>query len=114
MNTTSIGRRAENAAVIYLEDQSFLVIDQNWRKPQCEIDIVAKKNNRIYFVEVKYRKSTEFGGGLDYITSKKQKQMHFAASTWCTYNNWAGDYCLSAIEVTGNNFIVSEFIEDIF
>jgi putative endonuclease len=113
MNTTSTGRQAEDAAANFLKDHGFSILCQNWRKPQCEIDIVAKKKNRIYFVEVKYRKSTDFGGGLDYITPKKQKQMQFAATTWCAYNNWTGDFCLSAIEVTGSEFAVTEFLEDI-
>lgn len=113
MSSTSTGRKAEDAAVEYLRRKGYKILDQNWRKPQCEIDIVAKKNNRIYFVEVKYRKSDDFGGGLEYITPKKQKQMDFAAKMWCAHNNWTGDFSLSAVEVTGPTMTMTEFLSEI-
>jgi ribonuclease HII len=113
MSTTSIGRQAEDAAALYLKQKGYKIIDQNWRTRWCEIDIVAKKDNIVIFVEVKYRKSDDFGGGLEYITPKKQKQMVFAAEFWVSSNTWKGDYNLSAIEVTGPKFEITEFLEDI-
>lgn len=113
MTTTSTGKAAEDAATEYLRQKKYKIIDRNWRTRQCEIDIVAKKKNTIYFIEVKYRKSADFGSGLDYITPKKQKQMAFAAIMWVSAHDYDGDYKLSAVEVTGSNFFITEFIEDI-
>ena len=111
MSTTSTGRAAEDAAAAFLREQGYKVLDQNWRTRWCEIDIVAKKDNVVSFVEVKYRKSTDFGSGLDYVTPKKQQQMAFAAQFWVSSHNWSGDYNLSAVEVTGPNLEITEFIE---
>jgi Holliday junction resolvase-like predicted endonuclease len=88
-------------------------LNQNWRTKWCEIDIVAQKTQTIYFVEVKYRKSAAWGSGLEYITSKKLKQMQFAAMFWVTENNWDGDYSLAAVEVTGPAFKITNFLPEV-
>ena len=113
MTHTSIGRKAEQVALNELRSQGYIVIKQNWRTRRCEIDLVALKNNIIYFVEVKYRQSTEHGSGLEYITKTKYKQMLFAAETWIAENNWDGDYRLAAIELTGNDFLVTNLLTEI-
>ncbi len=113
MTTFVSGRQAEAAAAQYLKDQGFKVLDQNWRTRWCEIDIVAQKAKTIYFVEVKYRRSDAFGGGLDYITPKKLEQMTFAAEMWVSQNRWSGDYQLSALEVSGADLQISNFVTDL-
>lgn len=113
MSTTSTGRAAEDAAAAYLKNLGYKILDQNWRTRWCEIDIVVKKDDAVSFVEVKYRKSDEFGGGLQYITPAKQKQMAFAAQFWVSSNNWDGDYNLAAVEVTGPEFEITEFLDSI-
>lgn len=110
--STSVGRQAEDAAASYLSNKGFTILEQNWRTRACEIDVVAKKDTRVYFVEVKYRSSTRQGSGLDYITPKKLKQMQFAAESWVNEQKYTGDYSLSAIEVSGG-FRVAIFIESI-
>lgn len=111
--STDTGRQAEDAAAEYLSSKKFEILSQNWRTRWCEIDIVAKKKKIIYFVEVKYRKRADFGGGLDYITPTKLKQMKFAAEFWISNNNWSGDYRISAIEVSGSSFEITEFLENL-
>lgn len=113
MTNFAHGRAAENAAANYLVQQGFKVIDQNWRRRMCEIDIVARKDDVIYFVEVKYREHGYQGTGLEYITPTKLKQMTFAASMWVSENNWNEDYNLSAIEVAGSDYAVTEFIDSV-
>lgn len=108
MTTYVSGRQAEAVAAQYLKDQGFKVLGQNWRTRWCEIDIVAQKAKTIYFVEVKYRKSDAFGGGLDYITPKKLKQMEFAAEMWVSQNRWTGDYQMLAIAIDGNQIELIE------
>lgn len=113
MTTTSTGRQAEAKAVKYLKQDSFTVLEQNWRTRYCEIDIIAQKDKTIYFVEVKYRATDSWGGGLDYITPNKLKQMGFAAEVWVSANKWQHDYQLAAIEVSGKDFEVTNFLVDL-
>ena len=113
MSTTDTGRQAEDAAAAFLEQQGCKIVARNWRTRMCEIDIIARKKNNVYFCEVKYRRSTAQGSGLDYITSKKLEQMRFAAESWVHANAYSGDYQLCAIEASGTDFAVTAFVEDL-
>jgi putative endonuclease len=113
-NTTETGRKAEQAARAYLEMRGFKILEQNWRRPRCEIDIVAEKDGVRQFVEVKYRFSDEQGGGLEAITAAKLKQMRRAAETYVQENKYQGEYLLSAVEIAGSSFAVLGFIENVF
>ncbi len=48
-----IGEMGENIAVKFLVKQGYLITDRNYTKKWGEIDIVAEKNNKLYFIEVK-------------------------------------------------------------
>lgn len=80
--TKVVGDEAETVAAEYLENLGYEIIERNWKTKYCEIDIVATKDNTIYFVEVKHRKNAKQGGGIAAITSKKLKQMTFAAKVY--------------------------------
>ncbi len=114
MTTTEIGRRAEAAARTYLEMRGFEIVEQNWRRPNCEIDIIARKDGVIQFVEVKHRHTDDQGGGLEAITASKLKKMQRAAWSWVDESKWPGEYMLSAVETSGPKFIVMGFIENVF
>ena len=109
--STSIGRQAEAAVADFLNKRGHKIIAQNWRTRQCEIDIVAQKDKTVYFVEVKYRASDGQGGGAEYVTAAKLKQMVFAAEVWVSQNDWTGDWQLLVADVSGNNFEQIELIE---
>lgn len=112
--STETGRRAERVAADYLSSRGYRVLSQNWRTRWCEIDIVASQNGIIYFVEVKYRRTTDFGGGLDYITHRKLTQMHFAAEFWMArHGSAAHEYRLAAVEVTGQDYLVTAWLDDV-
>jgi len=48
-----IGQIGENVACEFLVKQGYEILDRNYRKKWGEIDIVAKKDSVIHFVEVK-------------------------------------------------------------
>lgn len=110
MNTTELGRKAESAAAKHLQDKGYSIIECNWRTKWCEIDIIARKNSTVYFVEVKYRSNSWAGTGLDYITPAKLRQMARAAEGWTQQHNWAGDLSLCAAQVSGTAYLVTSFI----
>jgi uncharacterized protein (TIGR00252 family) len=104
------GRAAEVRAAKYLVLQGYQILEQNWRTRWCEIDIVAKKNDTVYLVEVKYRQRAFQGTGLEYITPKKLQQMTFAAGFWVQAHHWQGDYQLAVISIDGDELT---FIDEI-
>lgn len=95
------GAEAEKYAAEYLEKLGFKILNQNWRNRYCEIDIVAKRNNVIHFVEVKYRASNTAGSAIDYVTPAKLKQMKLAAQHWVYESEWSGEYQLDVIAIDG-------------
>ena len=114
MTSTDTGRKAEAAARVYLEMRGFKVLEQNWRLPSHEIDIIASKGNVVHFVEVRYRAKDDQGGGFDSITASKVKKMRQGAWAWVDQNKYKGQYVLSAIEIGGQGFTILGFIEDLF
>ncbi len=106
------GEKAESKVAEYLKNNGYRVIGTNWRTKWCEIDIIASRDKRMHFVEVKYRGSGAQGDGLDYITRAKLRKMELAARSWVEINSWEGEYILSAAEVSGSAFEV-RFIEEI-
>ncbi len=111
--STETGQRAETIAMRYIKRLGYRILERNWRTRWCEIDIVAQKKDVIYFVEVKYRGTNLQGSGLDYITSRKLNQMHFAAEFWMAKHRYAIDYRLSACEVTGDTFEITAWLDDL-
>jgi len=51
--TQKTGEIGENIAVRFLMKHGFSILDRNYTKKWGEIDIVAKKADKLYFVEVK-------------------------------------------------------------
>lgn len=111
MSSSEIGKAAENIVAKYLHANGYKLLEQNWRTRWCEIDIIAKKNEIVYFIEVKYRNSTAWGDGLAAITDKKLRQMTFAAEFWVNENNYSDDYRLLAVSVSGSPPKINEIIE---
>ena len=113
MSSTETGKLAERAAGKHLTSTGYEVIAYNWRTRYCEIDIVAQKDQTVFFVEVKYRASRRQGGGLEYVTTRKQEQMAFAAEVWVSQHDWPGEYCLAAIEVDGPDYVVGNLVTEL-
>lgn len=106
------GTAAEAEVAQYLDHKGFKIIGTNWKTRWCEVDIIAKKDGCLHFVEVKYRGSSAAGSGFDYITSNKLRKMDLAARSWVEINGWSGEYVLSAAQVSGKDYDI-EFIEQI-
>ncbi|HVX23819.1 MAG TPA: YraN family protein [Candidatus Saccharimonadales bacterium] len=113
-STTDIGRKAEQAAKVYLEMRGYKIIEQNWRRPQAEVDIIARKGDVVYFVEVKYRASHDQGGGLEAITPTKLRHMQRAAEMWVEEEKYPGEHSLAAIELAGPTYTIMSFIDNAF
>lgn len=111
MHTTGIGRHAEQAASEYLQQQGYRILARNWRRRDCEIDIVASREGIAYCVEVKYRASDRNGRGFEAIDHRKLQQMAYAARCWVMANSWRGSYNLAAIELGGSTYAILAFID---
>ena len=110
MKTTDIGNTGEQLASEELVRLGYEILERNWKTKWSEIDIVARKNEVVYFIEVKYRASSRQGDGFDYITDQKLTHMTRAAELWVSVHNWNGGYELLGASVDGasNNVEIRE------
>lgn len=110
-NTTVIGKKGESAVESYLVSSGHIIVERNFKTKFMEIDIVSIKGDKIYFTEVKYRKSAAFGGGLEAITKEKQKRMHFAAESYLKLKQQFAslDPLLAVADVSGDDFCVNDW-----
>lgn len=82
MNKQELGRFGEEQAARYLSRLGFMILAINYRTKVGEIDIVAKKNHVLHFVEVKTRSSLTCGRPLEAVTLRKQVHIKRAAQVF--------------------------------
>ena len=79
MNKKEIGNMGEYIASKYLENLKYEIIKRNYYTRFGEIDIIAKKENEIIFVEVKTRCNNLFGSPAESINNTKKKHIYKSA-----------------------------------
>ena len=88
------GENAEQAACDFLLAKKLLLIERNIRYPFGEIDLLMQDGKELVFVEVRFRRNQQFGGGVESVTPAKQKKMANAAQAWLSGNKqWANAGC---------------------
>ncbi len=71
----SLGQRGETLGWKYLLDQGYRILEKNFRCPLGEIDVVAQKDKRLVFIEIKTRSSNRFGSPQEAVTPAKQAKL---------------------------------------
>lgn len=75
-NKKSFGSTGELIATSFLKNNGYTVLAQNFRFGRLgEIDIIARENEYICFIEVKTRSSTLFGMPCESVNRKKQENI---------------------------------------
>ncbi len=78
-NKQYVGKKGEHIAVEYLRNEGYEILETNYRFGHTEIDIVAKEGDELVFIEVKTRRSDEYGDPADAITEVKEERFRHAA-----------------------------------
>ena len=78
------GLAAEGLACRHLEDEGFSIEARNYRSGAGEIDIVARKENLLLFVEVRFREDVVFGTPEDTVDKRKRLRVAAAARDYLT------------------------------
>ncbi|HUU29492.1 MAG TPA: YraN family protein [archaeon] len=73
------GLCGEEAAARYLEDRGFEILEHRYRFGHKEIDLIARKDELVVFVEVKSRGNESFGPAVTSIPPSKQRKLVEAA-----------------------------------
>ena len=79
LNRREKGSVGENIAKYYLSNSGYRIIEQNYWTGAGEIDLIAVEKNSIVFIEVKLRKSIDYGYPSEAVDIKKQNRIKKAA-----------------------------------
>lgn len=93
------GCKGENLAAEFLERKGFQIIARNFRHKHAEIDLIAKRENWIVFVEVKTRSSSAFGEPEEFVTGLKTRKIFEAAEAYIFSNDWHGHVRFDIVSV---------------
>lgn len=80
--TREQGEYTENLACQYLEQKGLKLLERNFHCRLGEIDLIMKHNDSLVFVEVRYRRNSNFGSGAESITTNKQSKLIKTASVY--------------------------------
>ena len=110
------GKAGEKAAVQFLQEKGYEILDENWTFGKDEVDIVALHSNTIIFIEVKTRSSVAFGMPEDFVSLAKQRQLELASAAYIEIMDHQGEirFDVIAVLLTKNNMFNINHIEDAF
>lgn len=111
-----LGRYGEHLAKTYLEQQGYLILETNWIYGRAEIDLIAFYEDKLIFVEVKTRRSVDYGEPEDFVDWKKEKQLEFASGVYIDRRKHLGEirFDIVAIVFENKELYKINHIEDAF
>lgn len=111
-----LGTKGESLAFDYLMAKGYQILEQNWRFSRAEIDIIAKKDGILIFVEVKTRSYDYFGEPASFVSKKKQKLIMDAAANYMEMINheWAVRYDIVGILINDKGTYLDHYKDAFF
>ena len=110
------GNNGENVATAYLLQKGYTILERNWRYKHSEIDIIASKNSKLHFVEVKTRTNKQFGNPEESVGVKKMNALKKGADEYLfQHQEWKFiEFDIISIKMSGEKIEEIFFIEDVF
>ncbi len=95
-----LGDWGEDLAVRYLQEHGYLIRGRNYRYSNVgEVDLVAERDGRLVFVEVRTRRGDAYGTPEESITPAKQARLAEVAQAYVQEYNWGGDWQIDVVAV---------------
>ena len=76
------GREYEQLAADYLSKQGFEIVARNHQEGHLEIDIIARDQTSLVFVEVKAAATSNYGHPSEWVDARKQERLVRAAESY--------------------------------
>ena len=114
MNNRKFGNAGEDLACRYLEKQGYKILERNKHYSRfCELDIIAQYKNTTVFVEVKTRKTDNFGAPFEAITKTKFENLKKGVQFYLSENK-IKDYRIDVIGITLKPEIKIEHLKNVY
>lgn len=98
----SIGDRGEQQARQYLKQHGYQFIEANWSCKAGEIDLIMQQGDTRVFVEVRLRRPTSYGAGVDTVAWQKQQKLRKTAAWYMQTKEYWGNTRFDVISITDN------------
>jgi putative endonuclease len=85
-----LGNHGEDLAAAALKKQGYKILERNYVTPLGEIDLVARQGKTLVIIEVKTRKSTQFGSPQEAVSATKQAKLRRLADYYTKDKRLAG------------------------
>ena len=110
-----LGKLGEELAAEYIVKKGYQILERNWRSGHKEIDIIALQDDVLVVVEVKTRKTDDYGEPEIAVGRDKQRMLIRAADAYVRFKNLDVDvrFDIISIVITDNEPEI-EHIEDAF
>lgn len=109
------GREAEDLAAEYLKSQGYEIVQRNYRYKHSEIDLIARKDKWLVFVEVKMRSSDAFGYPEEFVDYRKAKNVVYGAEQYTFERDYNGNVRYDVVAITMRNGVPDlKHFEDAF
>ena len=89
----NIAKIGESLAAKHLKARGCKILAQNYRAKRGEIDLIVRDGEFIVFVEVKTRRSLQFGLPQEAVTIQKQRQISKVALAYLQAQNLLDTPC---------------------
>lgn len=73
------GRAAEAFTCSYLQDRGLTLLARNYRSPFGEIDLIMRDGGILVFIEVRQRRSAEYGAPAETVDARKRARLRATA-----------------------------------
>ena len=80
MKRRDVGILGEKIAADFLGRNGYHILETNYRCPKGEIDIIARYEDTLVFIEVRTKRSQEFGSPEESITPAKAERIKAVAT----------------------------------
>ena len=99
------GNEFERIAEQFLLEKGLRFVQRNFSCKLGELDLIMQDAEILVFVEVRYRKSSEFGGGAASVSATKQKRLIRTAQLYLQkkYGNRLPVCRFDVIAISGDN-----------
>lgn len=110
------GREGEEMAAGYLVQNGYTLLQRNWRWGQLEVDIIALKADVLHFVEVKLRRTNQYGYPEESVGKQKLRFLMRAADQYLFLHPEYKKICFDILAITAPQNAPAEFffIEDVY
>ncbi len=95
-----------------MKEEGYFILDRNYRNRYGEIDIIAKKDKCLIFIEVKTRTNLNYGDPLETINKLKISRIKRLASFYIASNKLSGfNPRFNVISIIINRSLIKKIIE---